>query len=61
VEKVEKVTGGRTKVPTEELHNVFSSPSIRMMNPMRLKRGGDRVSKRKEINSKVLEGNPEVN
>jgi hypothetical protein len=59
--KRDEVTGGWRKLHNEELHNLYSSPSIiRMIKPRKMKWAGHvaRVVERKNA-CRILEGNPE--
>jgi hypothetical protein len=38
--KMDEVTGGWTKLHNEELHNLYSLPSIRMMKSRRMRWAG---------------------
>jgi hypothetical protein len=60
--KEDEVTGGWRKLRNEELHNVYSSPSIiRMIKSRRMRWAGHvaRMEKRKAY--RLLMGNPEGN
>jgi hypothetical protein len=59
--KRDEVAGGRRKLHNEELHNLYSSPSIiRMIKPRRMRRAGHIAQKREKRNTyRILVGKPE--
>jgi hypothetical protein len=59
--KRDEVTGGWRKLHEEELHNLYSSPSIiRMIKPRRMRLAGyvARIGEKRNVN-RILVGEPE--
>jgi hypothetical protein len=58
--KRDEITGGWRKLHNEELHNLYSSPDIRMIKTRRMRWAG-RVARMREKRNpyRILVGNPE--